>query len=115
MSRSRFVTNMGNFQITRHRTPTMPFEKTTCAIALALGCFAIAPLHAADLIAIGTLPGGAHDDSGQSALLENGVRGDVLGGLGSGLAWAGGDMFLALPDRGPNAVAWNASVDNTTS
>lgn len=115
MSPSHLVTNMGGFQTTRHRTSTMPFDKTACALALALGCFATAPLHAADLIAIGTLPGSAHDDSGQSALLENGVRGDVLGGLGSGLAWAGGDMFLALPDRGPNALAWNDAVDNTTS
>jgi hypothetical protein len=37
MSRSRSVTNIGGFQITRHRTPTMPFEKTACAIALTLG------------------------------------------------------------------------------
>src|SRR5262249_51802009 len=36
-------------------------------------------------------------------------------GIGSGLAYAGGTTFLALPDRGPNAKVYNALVDNTTS
>ena len=62
-----------------------------------------------------SIAGTATDFSGQSGSLENGVRGDLLGGIGSGLSWAGGSTFLALPDRGPNAVAWNASVDNTSS
>lgn len=37
--------------------------------------------------------------------------------MGSGLAWAGGSTFLALPDRGPNASSYagGAAVDNTTS
>ncbi len=41
----------------------------------------------------------------------------MLGGIGSGLAWAGGNTFLALPDRGPNATAYTggSAVDNTTS
>ena len=73
------------------------------------------PAAAIDLIAIGKLPGTGSDYSGLSGTLENGTRGDLLGGIGSGLAWAGGSTFLALPDRGPNAVAWNASIDNTTS
>ena len=67
------------------------------------------------LIARGSLSGSASDLSGLSGVLENGVAANLLGGLGSGLAWAGGNTFLALPDRGPNAVAWNASVDNTAS
>ncbi|HWU49498.1 MAG TPA: esterase-like activity of phytase family protein [Asticcacaulis sp.] len=50
-----------------------------------------------------------------AAPLENGVAGNLLGGLGSGMAWAGGDTFLMLPDRGPNAVPYNGYVDNTTS
>jgi hypothetical protein len=79
------------------------------------GAFAAVPARAVDLIAIGKLPGTSSDYSGQSALLENGVRADLLGGMGSGLAWAGGATFLALPDRGPNATAWNAGVDHTTS
>jgi len=96
-------------------TSTLRLGKTMVATAIALGAFVTMPAQAIDLIAIGKLPGTMSDYSGQSALLENGVRGDLLGGIGSGLAWAGGNTFLALPDRGPNAVAWNASVDNTTS
>lgn len=66
------------------------------------------------LIAIGTL-NGAGDLSGLGAPMENGVPGDILGGLGSGLAYAGGNTFLALPDRGPNATPYNTAVDNTAS
>ena len=92
----------------------MRFNTTLLAAAIALGLSAQSA-QAIDLIAIGQLPGTLADASGQSAPLENGVRGDLLGGMGSGLAWAGGHTFLALPDRGPNAVSWNASVDNTAS
>jgi hypothetical protein len=76
----------------------------------------IAPsaIAAPTLLAIGELNGTA-DLSGLSGLMENGVAGDVFGGLGSGLAYAGGNTFLALPDRGPNAVSYNAAVDNTAS
>ncbi|MBL1265991.1 esterase-like activity of phytase family protein [Candidatus Methylomicrobium oryzae] len=67
------------------------------------------------LLAIGSLSG-QHDLSGLTGALENGVdSADVLGGIGSGLAYAGNNTFLALPDRGPNATAWNSDVDNTTS
>ena len=94
----------------------MRLNKTTALAALlAFGGIVALPASAVDLIAIGKLPGNATDYSGQSSVLENGVRADLLGGMGSGLAWAGGSTFLALPDRGPNAVAWNDSVDNTTS
>lgn len=84
------------------------------ALALA-GASLFGSAHAVDLIAIGQLSGSLHDLSGQSAALENGVAGDLLGGLGSGLAWAGGSTFLAIPDRGPNAVSWNSQVDDTAS
>ena len=40
---------------------------------------------------------------------------NILGGLGSGLTWVGGNTFLAVPDRGPNATAYNPLVDDTTS
>ena len=94
----------------------MPFQLATSALVLALGALAAQPAAAAiELIAIGKLPGTGADYSGLSGTLENGARGDLLGGMGSGLAWAGGSTFLALPDRGPNAVAWQASIDNTTS
>ena len=73
--------------------------------------------HAIDLIATGSLSGSLLDKAtgAGAALLENRVAGNLLGGLGSGLAWAGGNTFLALPDRGPNAVPWNATVADTTS
>ncbi len=91
---------------------------STAVTALVLATMtALGPrAHAAvDLIAIGSL-GGSTDLSSLTGLLENGVdHGNVLGGLGSGLAWAGGGTFLALPDRGPNATSWNAGLDNTTS
>jgi hypothetical protein len=68
------------------------------------------------LIATGSISGTYEDFALDTAApLENGVAGNRLGGLGSGLAHAGGNIFLALPDRGPNAVAYNAAIDNTTS
>jgi hypothetical protein len=68
------------------------------------------------LLAIGSLSGNAHDLSTQTAgLLENGVAGNILGGLGSGLAYAGNNTFIATPDRGPNASTYNSNVDDTTS
>lgn len=73
------------------------------------------PLAAAPvLIARGSLAG-TTDRSGQSGTLENGLPGNILGGLGSGLAYAGGNRFLALPDRGPNANSYNSLVDDTVS
>jgi len=84
------------------------------AVALASAGL-VASAHAVDLIAIGQLSPTASDLSGLSAPLENGTPGDQLGGVGSGLAWAGGSTFVAIPDRGPNAVAWNTAVDDTTS
>jgi hypothetical protein len=73
--------------------------------------------HAAPvLLGIGNLNGTA-DLSGLTGNLENGVAKNIFGGLGSGLAYAGGNTFLALPDRGPNAQAYagGAALDNTTS
>jgi hypothetical protein len=94
---------------------TTRLSTALCGLSLAL-LTAFSPAHAEiRLIAAGTLPGDAHDLSGLSAPLENGVPGDLLGGLGSGLAWAGGTTFLGLPDRGPNATPWNSAVDDTAS
>jgi hypothetical protein len=84
------------------------------ALAIA-GASLVGSAHAVDLIAIGQLDPNARDLSGLSAPLENGVPGDLLGGIGSGLAWGGGSTFLAIPDRGPNAVPWNTLVDDTSS
>ena len=65
------------------------------------------------LIGVGQISGS--DLSGLSGTLENGVAGNLLGGIGSGIAWAGGDSFVMTPDRGPNAVSWNPAVDDTSS
>jgi uncharacterized repeat protein (TIGR01451 family) len=68
------------------------------------------------LLATGTLDQPT-DFAGFSETLENGLPQNVLGGIGSGLAWAGGTTFLAVPDRGPNATPFAAGtpVDNTVS
>jgi hypothetical protein len=79
--------------------------------------FAASTAHAAiDLIAMGSVSGSYEDFAIETAgPLENGVPGNRLGGLGSGLAYAGCNTFIALPDRGPNATPYNSAVDNTTS
>ena len=72
--------------------------------------------HAAILLAEGSLSSLiVRDLSGRADTLENGQSQSILGGLGSGLAFAGGNRFYALPDRGPNALAYNPAVDNTVS
>ena len=90
--------------------------------ALASALFACAAQPAAasfELLAIGTLTGssaGTYADlSGLTGTLEDGSARNLLGGLGSGFTWAGGNTFLAVPDRGPNANVYSAAVDNTTS
>jgi len=84
---------------------------------LVASIFAIPSAHAAtSLIAVGSLSGTLSDLSTQTAgLLESGVAGNLLGGVGSGFAWAGGNTFIATPDRGPNALAYNPLVGDTTS
>nr|WP_321465498.1 hypothetical protein [uncultured Desulfobulbus sp.] len=68
------------------------------------------------LIASGTISGAYKDFALRtSATLENGIPGIRLGGIGSGFAYAGGNTFIALPDRGPNATSYNDSVDDTVS
>ena len=68
------------------------------------------------IIAVARIDSSVGDKATQTAAaLENGVAGNLLGGIGSGLSWAGGSRFYALPDRGPNAVKYNAASDNTSS
>jgi hypothetical protein len=68
------------------------------------------------VLAIGKLSGNIGDLATQtSASLENGLPGNLLGGMGSGITYAGGTTFLAVPDRGPNAKPYNSCVDDTTS
>lgn len=89
------------------------------AVAAALGAPAAHALSSYDLIAIGSLTGssaGAYADlSGLTGTLENGLPANLLGGVGSGFAYAGGSTYLALPDRGPNATVYNPLVDDTVS
>src|SRR5262249_46154753 len=71
------------------------------------------------LIARGSLTssraGSYKDLSGLNNTLENGVSANLLGGLGSALTYVDNDTFLALPDRGPNAVPFNPAVDDTVT
>jgi hypothetical protein len=70
------------------------------------------------LIATSSTSGASQDLSNDtSGPLENGVPGNRLGGLGSAIAYAGGDTFLMLPDRGPNAVSGygGTNIDFTVS
>lgn len=85
-----------------------------------LGIAAFALSHTAhadiELIARGQISGTYTDLASETGYtLESGVLGNRLGGLGSGIAYAGGNTFIALPDRGPNATTYNTAVDNTTS
>ncbi|MEO6091735.1 MAG: esterase-like activity of phytase family protein [Novosphingobium sp.] len=89
-------------------------------VALALASLVATPAVAAPvLIATGTLNGSSAgagiDLSGLGYSLENGLAQNLLGGLGSGLAYGGGTTFFATPDRGPNALPYNPLIDNTTS
>ncbi len=89
------------------------FAKRLLAVAVP-ALLAATPTHAGvSLIGIGQLAGS--DLSGLGGTLENGAPANTLGGLGSAIAWAGGDTFYVTPDRGPNASSWNAAVDETTS
>jgi hypothetical protein len=68
------------------------------------------------LIATSTISPDYEDFATETAgLLENGVPGNRLGGMGSGLAYMGGDDFVALPDRGPNAKPYASCLDDTVS
>jgi hypothetical protein len=82
-------------------------------------CGAIETQGQVKLIAKGTLTessaGLFADLSGLDYNLENGAPANLLGGLGSALTWGYGDTFLALPDRGPNAVSFDSLVDDTVS
>ncbi len=93
-------------------------SRTLALTAIASAAFGLATTARAEveLIAVGSVSGTYQDLSSRTAApLENGIAGNLLGGLGSGLAWAGGTTFLALPDRGPNAMPFNSAIDDTAS
>jgi hypothetical protein len=84
----------------------MRLHWTGCFCVLLATAVAAPPASATvALIANGTLIGSAAgpdaDLSGLTGTLENGVPANLLGALGSGIAFAGGDTLLAVPDRGP--------------
>lgn len=86
-------------------------------VSLAVLACAAGSSHAAfELAGVGSI-NAATDLSGLTGTLENGNAANILGGMGSGFAWAGDNTYLAVPDRGPNATAYSAGtgIDNTTS
>jgi hypothetical protein len=87
----------------------------TVALALGLSLAQAQPM----LIAVGSLTesrAGANADlSGLTYSLENQAPANLLGGLGSAITYNSGSKFLLLPDRGPNAVTFDAAIDNTVS
>jgi hypothetical protein len=90
-------------------------------LVCAFGLFSAAGLQSQTfpLLATGTLDqsraGDWADVSGLTYTLENGVPANNLGGMGSAITYAGGNDFLALPDRGPNAVAFDSALDDTVA
>lgn len=89
-------------------------------LAIALGLVATPRTDAqVQLLAVGSLTdsraGSYTDLSGLHNTLESGVPANLLGGLGSGFAYASGNTFLGLPDRGPNADQYDDNIDSTTS
>ena len=89
-----------------------------CPLTLALFLASISQAQIS-LLAVGALDnsraGEFQDLSGLTYPLENGVRANELGGMGSAITYAGGNTFLALPDRGPNAVPYDSNIDDTVS
>ena len=97
-----------------------PFASRTSLFALVFGLSMAVPCGAqVSLLAIGNLTGsdaGPNADlSGLNYKLENGAAANLLGGLGSAITYTGNNTFLALPDRGPNAVSYNSALDDTAS
>jgi len=91
-------------------------QQKLLTLALAAALATPSAYAAVDLIAIGTLSGNTSDLSTQTAApLENGAPGNLLGGIGSGIAYAGCNTLLAVPDRGPNAISYNTAVSDTAS
>jgi Esterase-like activity of phytase len=100
--------------------PGVLLRKFPIAVLAALSTIAGVSVQAQiNLIARGTLTrstaGDYADLSGLDNTLENGVKANLLGGFGSGITHVSGDLFLAVPDRGPNAHKYNRAVDDTTS
>lgn len=94
----------------------MKFKYRAFAPSLLICALAISSANAAvSLLGVGSIPATATDLSGLTGTLESGTAKNLLS-VGSGLAYTGlGTRYIAIPDRGPNAIAYNAAVDDTTS
>src|SRR6478752_9901417 len=98
-------------------------RKVLLAVALCAFVFGVAATPQINaqvtLLAVGSLTrsqaGSYADLSGLHNTLESGVSANLLGGLGSGFAYASGNTFLGLPDRGPNADQYDDNIDSTVS
>jgi Esterase-like activity of phytase len=94
----------------------MPQLRQFAAVTCTLFAMASSAHAAVDLIATGQLSGTISDRSKETAApLENGAPGNLLGGIGSGMSYAGCGIFVAVPDRGPNAIPYNSAIDDTAS
>ena len=95
------------------------FRISLLFVVLSLTAMHSASAQTLPVLAVGTLDqsraGEWADLSGLTYTLENGVPANLLGGFGSGIAYASGNTFLAVPDRGPNAVEFDDAIDNTAS
>lgn len=94
---------------------TLNVTSGTGILGIALLGFCLQATAAVSFLGRADLPSDSFDLSGLTAPLEDGTPGNRLGAFGSGIAYAGGTRFLAVPDRGPNASTYNPAVDNTTS
>lgn len=93
----------------------MKFPSSYAVALIVLSLFTASSNAAISLVGVGTIPASATDLSGLTGLLESGAPKN-LASFGSGIAYTGqGVRFVAIPDRGPNAVSYNALVDDTTS
>ncbi|HVE08508.1 MAG TPA: esterase-like activity of phytase family protein [Paraburkholderia sp.] len=92
-------------------------KSSSLALTLIASLFAVSSAHATvDLIAKGQLSGTTGDLSRETAApLENGAPGNLFGGIGSAMTYAGCTTFIAVPDRGPNAIPFNPAIDDTAS
>src|SRR5215831_18589922 len=94
-------------------------SRMVCSAAIFAALSAMSAQAAVTYVGDAIIPGNGTDLSGlPGTILEDGVSPqNALNGFGSGLAYAGGNMFYALEDRGPNKVAYSGGtlVDNTTS
>ena len=68
------------------------------------------------LVGTGSIAGNRADRSQLTGKVEDGTPANRLGAWGSGIAYTGkDDLYVVLPDRGPNGSSYKPSVDDTTS